>query len=214
MNSEELVLCSPAHQLPGAWLPAAGYVPLAENDWVAIMNNLEPVWIRRSMAESDPAYLQWIPYVLLQRPDGALAAYPRQGGESRLHGLWSVGLGGHLNPEDAPAVHTGNCEWSSFWLATVHAGLQRELAEEYPGTEEGLTTFLGLIHENQTAVGRVHLGLVFLHRLLKDPGSPSLELAGLQWIPAQAWGDNDWPVHRFELWSRLAWDLMQMKVIP
>ena len=214
MNPEERVLCSPAHRLPSSWLPAAGYVPLTENDWLVNMDSLEPVWIRRSLAEMDPTHRQWIPYVLLQRPDGALAAYPRQGGESRLHGLWSLGLGGHLNPEDAPPGHTDTVGWSPFWRTTVIAGFRRELAEEYPGTEVGQSTFLGLIHENQTAVGRVHLGLVFHQKLLKDPGPPSVELTGLQWMPSHAWGGSDWPVDRFELWSRLAWDLMHKMDAP
>jgi predicted NUDIX family phosphoesterase len=171
---------------------------------------LEPRWLPRAQAETDPTFKQWIPYVLLRNSRGEMAASPRQGAEARLHGLWSVGLGGHVNPVDAPAT---GVEPRSAWRDLLWTGLRRELAEEYPGAAAGTTRFLGLIHESRTAVGRVHLGVVFLHETAGDPGSPGDELTGLRWVPPRELSSDPWPLDRFELWSRLALRLFEASIL-
>jgi len=60
----------------------------------------------RSQMETDPSFKQLIPYVLLEWNDNGvikLFTYTRGGGggESRLHALRSVGIGGHISREDA-----------------------------------------------------------------------------------------------------------------
>jgi predicted NUDIX family phosphoesterase len=158
----------------------------------------------RSHAEHNPQYKQWIPYVLLLDPQQKIAVYARQGTETRLHGLWSLGIGGHINPCDAAA----DCQPFS-WAQTIRNCLRRELAEEYPAACRGRTTFLGLIHENQTSVGLVHLGLVFLHQLSHRPGPPGPELGNLQWLAPELIGrDSLWPLEKFEIWSQLALQLL------
>lgn len=195
MALDELVLCTARRLLPPAWLPACGALPLTAADLHRHLTPLAPEWLPRSLAETDPAYKQWIPYSLLQLPDGRLASYPRQGTEARLHGLHSLGIGGHINPADAPSPFD--------WIATFQHGFHRELTEEYPAASPGTTRLLGLINEDVGAVGRVHLGLVFHHRLDLQPVPPDGELAGLAWLhPA------DHPSLRYETWSRLALSLL------
>jgi len=167
---------------------------------------VEPLWLPRPAAETDPGHKQWIPYALIRNPRGEFAAYPRQGVEARLHGLWSVGIGGHVNPVDhsSPAP-----DRRALWREALWTGLRRELAEEFPAATAGATRFLGLIHESRTEVGRVHLGAVFLHEVNAIPDEPGPELAGLQWLPRAALGHGGWPLDRFELWSRLALQLLE-----
>lgn len=202
--SSELVLCAETAALPPAWLPEAGSIPLTEPGLFAVLTHVEPHWIARSRAETDERVKQWIPYVLIEDPRGRLAAYPRHGSETRLHGCWSLGVGGHVNPQDDPSVETDR---TTSWRNRIWSGLQRELQEEFPAAVRGTTEFLGLIHESRSAVGRVHLGAVFLHRPAGPPGEPGPELTGLQWLCPSEIGQAGWPLDRFELWSQLALQL-------
>ncbi len=198
-HSPELVLCSPTASLPPAWLPRSGVVPLTESVLLATLAHTPPVWLPRSIAETDPSHKQWIPYGLVREPSGRWACYRRRGTESRLHGIRSLGIGGHINPIDAPPADPTGSPWRSlFWN-----GFLRELAEELPAAVPGQSHFLGLIHEDLSPVGRVHLGVVFLHLtttlIPMDPG----ELAPLEWIQDPASPD----LGDLELWSRLALQL-------
>jgi len=201
----ERILCARTADLPPAWLAEAGCLPVTESALLDALAQVEALWLPRPSAETDPTHKQWIPYILLRNSHGELAAYPRQGTEARLHGLWSVGIGGHINPVD----HSGDgTDLRALWREALWTGLRRELAEEFPAATEGATRFLGLIHESRTEVGRVHLGAVFLHEINTINAAPGPELAGLQWLPRAALGQGDWPLDCFELWSRLALQLL------
>lgn len=201
---EEQVLCSATASLPRTWLPEAGGIRLSEEELLAALESVHPAWLSRAAAESNPEFKQWIPYVLLRNERDELAAYPRGGGEKRLHGLWSLGVGGHVNPPDAASAPMGR----GYWEQALWNGLRRELEEEYPGAARGETQFIGLIHESQTAVGRVHIGAVFLHQVSGLASQFGNELAGLRWLPRAEIGIDAWPLERFELWSRLALELL------
>lgn len=106
-------------------------------------------YVDRSVAEMDPTHKQLIPYVvvrdrhrifLMQRTDA--------GGDARLHGKGSIGVGGHLNPVD-----TGD--------DPLMAGLRREWHEELDADWEPEFTLVGLLNDDGNRVGAVHLGVVF-----------------------------------------------------
>jgi len=204
-KNAELVLCTRTERLPAHWLPEAGAIQITEVELLKNLESIEPHWLPRGQAENDPTFKQWIPYVLLCNREGALAAYPRQGTEARLHGLWSLGIGGHINPVDGKIADA--LPKNDSWHALLWNGMRRELEEEYPAAVKGETRFLGLIHESQTAVGRVHLGAVFLHAIDIIDADPGAELKGLRWLDQGQIGILDWPLERFELWSQLALDL-------
>ncbi len=109
-------------------------------------------YLPREQAENDPAYKQLIPYVVLRCGD-RLFHYRRgkAGAEARLRSLRSVGVGGHVSSEDGALPPDA-----------YRAGMWRELEEEVilesPYTEQTL----GLINDDRTPVGQVHLGVVHL----------------------------------------------------
>ena len=104
----------------------------------------------RPEMETDPEYKQIIPYVLVTRGAEAFVMQRlKKGGEQRLHGLLSLGVGGHINPVD-------EAEGSA-----LTAGLRREVDEEVDVERAVSLTPLGVINNDRDEVGRVHLGFLF-----------------------------------------------------
>ncbi len=159
-------------------------------------------FVDRAEAEQDPQWQQVIPYIVLQtRDQDQTAVYLRKGSETRLHDLWSSGIGGHINLQDRSASHRSFRE-------TLISGMTRELDEELvqrPVADQPV--FHGIIKEMVTDVGKVHLGAVFQIRTA-TPAScvPGPELYRFQWMPT-----SDLASLNMELWSRLAMDLLEQK---
>ncbi len=111
----------------------------------------EHVFLPRPEAEADPGYRQIIPYVLLCRERKVFATRRlNKGGEARLHGKVSVGIGGHINPVDETDREK-----------VLMRGLERELHEEVELESPGPLLPRGVINDDTNSVGSVHLGLCF-----------------------------------------------------
>ncbi|MGF1531105.1 MAG: NUDIX domain-containing protein [Puniceicoccaceae bacterium] len=188
------ILCSPASQIPGSWMPQNGFVPasrISPHHW----EQIPTLWHPRHLAEQDESLRQWIPYCLLMRSQ-SVAAYPRSGTENRLWNLWSVGFGGHVEVQDQ----------RSSLLATLIACAKREVLEETGLVlPESIFEPLGLVHESVSPVGRVHLGLVFRVKLAayQNIRITSEILSYQWWIPSK-------PLHQLESWSCLALQLLDV----
>lgn len=111
---------------------------------------------RRGDMEEDPDYKQLIGYVLLKDVNtNEVLVYKRLvgGGEARLHGKASVGIGGHMNEVEGKTI---------FEMLKINAA--RELNEEVGVSEEEALNnlhFIGLINDDKTEVGQVHIGVVY-----------------------------------------------------
>ncbi len=99
----------------------------------------------RARVEKDASLKQIIPYAVVTRGDEVFRFRRHGGGEKRLVGKSSIGVGGHVNPEDAGDV--------------IHDALRRELNEELFFPADYSTELLGLINDDSTHVGSVHLGV-------------------------------------------------------
>ncbi|MBI2827322.1 MAG: phosphoesterase [Planctomycetia bacterium] len=112
----------------------------------------------RGAMEDDPSFKQLIPYCIFRHIDGAnretVFTYTRGRGqgEGRLHSKRSVGIGGHISSDDCPASGP----------TAYEEGLRRELAEEVFIDTAYRQRCVGLINDDQTPVGQVHLGVVHL----------------------------------------------------
>jgi len=101
----------------------------------------------RAEVEPDRTWKQVIPYLVLR--DGAryfLMRRTKAGGDARLHDLWTIGVGGHLNPGDGDLA----------------GGLRREWREEVRASFEPEFELIGLINDDTTDVGSVHVGAVYV----------------------------------------------------
>ena len=154
MNASGNIWCIPRSMLPAHWLlhPMTCY-PLTVSELRAGLPFSRLDCLPRSDLETDPSYKQIIPYLLIQEgAQGRFSCYRRRGTEARLHDLWSVGIGGHIDAADE------NGEMDT--LSLLHSGIRREIQEELGCALEN-PRLLGIINEEMTTVGTVHVGIVF-----------------------------------------------------
>src|SRR5258708_4936870 len=121
MATEEKVLCFERKLLEelgvfqGLSLDVEKYLPV-------VSSASQMAYLNRREAELDNRYKQLIAYVLLIC-NGRILRYRRgKGGqETRLHGLYSVGIGGHISEEDHGLFSSDR---------GYQDGMRRELMEE------------------------------------------------------------------------------------
>lgn len=151
--------------------------------------------------EQDPGFKQLIPYVIFRHrdPQGTtfLFQYTRGAGqgERRLHRQRSIGIGGHISSIDG--AHFGEA---------YEEGMRRELAEEVVMEVTCAPRLVGLLNDDLTEVGKVHLGVVHLVELDAPhvrPREADLLDAGFQPLE-QILADRS----QFETWSQICLDAL------
>jgi predicted NUDIX family phosphoesterase len=152
----------------------------------------------RSEVEDDPTLKQIIPYVVF-RSGGSVFCYTRGGGggEARLRRRRSLGVGGHVAEADADGRGT---------VEAYEMALRRELDEEVEVASPGALRRVGLINDDATPVGRVHLGVVHVYDLERPAVTPrEHDLAEPGFVPVERLRD-DWDA--FETWSQVCIDAL------
>jgi predicted NUDIX family phosphoesterase len=146
----------------------------------------------RAAMEVDRNWKQVIPYLVLR--DGEryfLMRRSRAGGDARLHDRWSIGVGGHLNPGDGDLA----------------GGLRREWHEELRADFEPEFRLVGLLNDDSTDVGSVHIGAVYLADAAGLPVAirETDKLSGSFAEPAEV----STVVDSMETWSALVFEAME-----
>lgn len=146
-------------------------------------------FIDRPTAEISPQYKQIIPYVLIRHGEAyfLLQRTPKQT-EARLHHKLSLGIGGHINP-DTPDLFDG---------------LQKELEEEVDVAGDYDLTFVGILNDDTTDVGRVHLGAVYV----LDAHDGNVTVRETEKMSGRWVARHDLAEHRqaMETWSQIVYD--------
>ena len=140
----------------------------------------------RDRMEEDPRFKQVIPYLVLR--DGEryfLMQRTTAGRDTRLHGLYSIGVGGHLNPGDGGLL----------------GGLRREWDEELVADFVPDFRLVALLNDDTTEVGAVYVAdaagrPVTIRETDKLTGS-FVEAADVEVV-----------ADRLETWSRLVFDAL------
>lgn len=173
-----------------------GFHPDAERYLAALLAPDLMDYRPRSEVEDDPSLKQIIPYVVLRCRD-AVFCYRRgkSQGESRLHRLRSLGVGGHVSESDAEGRRG---------LEAYETAMRRELDEEVEVASPGKLRLVGLINDDSTPVGSVHLGVVHLYELDRPEVMPREEgLADPEFLSIEALGELR---GEFETWSQICVD--------
>jgi predicted NUDIX family phosphoesterase len=188
-NPDEAVLVVPREAL----VAGEGWLGVRRGDMteaLAVVKR-DGRFVRRGDAEEDPTLKQVIPYLVLR--DGErwfLMRRTRGGGDARLHDRWSIGVGGHLNPGDGD----------------VTGGLRREWAEEVVAGFVPDFRPVGLLNDDTTAVGEVHVGFVFT----ADAAGRDVTIRETDKLTGAFVTTEEVASHRedMETWSRLAFEAL------
>ena len=183
--------------VPRASLPdGAGWYGLRTDDLETFVAAVERDgrYEPREAMELDPGFKQIIPYLVLR--DGEryfLMQRTAAGSDARLHGRYSIGVGGHLNPGDGGLL----------------GGLRREWDEELVAVFVPDFRLVALLNDDTTPVGAVHLGAVYVADA--DGRSVAIretdKLTGGFADPAEVAGVAD----RLETWSALAFEFLELR---
>lgn len=148
---------------------------------------------RRGELEEDPSRKQLIPYcVMTNGADVFVLRRKNAQTEARLHDKLSFGVGGHINPEDARKNDAED---------VIQGGMLQELHEELNVEANVTPSYVGTLNDDSNAVGRVHLGLVYMCETPRDAVSvrETEKMAGEWYSPDEL----DAVADRLETWSQL-----------
>lgn len=156
-----------------------------------IHNPKNHIYIKRKEAESNPDYKQLIPYAILHY--GNKVFIYRRGkllAEKRLHGSFSLGVGGHISVTDPGLFGT-----------TYEDGLKREINEEVYIESGYKQRIVALLNDDSNDVGKVHLGIVHVLTLEKPFVQPKEKsINETKFADAEELQKN---IETFENWSKI-----------
>lgn len=152
------------------------------------------MFLPRSIAEKSPEYKQIIPYGFITNGEKILS-YQRtkKSGENRLHDNFSIGFGGHINPEDTDNIK----ENFDIFANAFHRELNEEL-EWGRDIDQYESSIVGIINDNSNSVGEVHLGIVLKVNALILPTEKENTITNLEWLDS-----NEFALFKYENWSQI-----------
>lgn len=171
-----------------------GFTTNAEPYINSLLDPIHTSYRPRDEMENDPDFKQLIPYCIFKCGD-LLFNYTRGKGqgESRLHTKRSIGVGGHISLEDRDAEDSPYLQ-----------GMRREIEEEVSVGSAFMENCVGLLNDDLTEVGKVHLGIVHIFELEAAKVSPkekSIIMSGFSPVSELKQTRND-----FETWSQICLD--------
>jgi predicted NUDIX family phosphoesterase len=194
-KSAERVLVVPSQRLQEiGWF--TGFSPRVEDYLPSILSPQHLSYRTRALVEDDPMYKQLIPYAVLKWRD-ELFHYARgkRATESRLLALRSIGVGGHIEARD-----------SNLFEDAYREAMFREVNEEVDLQSAYTERCIGLINDDTTPVGRVHLGIVHVFELdhpsvrRREQALVRSGFASIRQLCTER--------HEFESWSQLVLDVL------
>jgi predicted NUDIX family phosphoesterase len=194
---DELVLAFPTLEL---WklLTYKGKGLILGNSEVLRMIVQNGLFLKRSEVEEDPSFKQIISYAIISNED-SFYLFKRTSGqrEKRLHNKFSLGVGGHMNPDDS----------SDSKEQYLIGELKREVSEEVKLLNGCLINdieFIGFINDDTIPVGRVHIGLLYnIHVSNKEVYINETDKMTAGWVEKSSLAEF---YDGMETWSKIAYD--------
>lgn len=171
-----------------------GFSTNVERYITTLLDPIHTSYRPRDAMESDPSFKQLIPYCIFKCGD-LLFHYTRGKGqgEGRLHSKRSIGIGGHISSDDHAAPDSPYLQ-----------GMRREIDEEVLVESSYRERCVGMLNDDLTEVGKVHLGIVHIFEMEAAKVSPkekSIIMSGFSPV-SELKRDRD----NFETWSQICLD--------
>ncbi|GAB4157319.1 MAG: phosphoesterase [Planctomycetaceae bacterium] len=168
-----------------------GFSAEADKYLPTLLDPLHTSYRPRNEVEQDPGFKQLIPYCIF-RHAGGVFHYQRGGdsGESRLVSKRSIGIGGHISSIDGAA---DGCPYQE--------GMRREIDEEVYLETTYEQSCIGMINDDETDVGKVHLGIVHVFDLDTPKVRPREESITKTGFAAPSLLAEE--LSQFETWSQI-----------
>ncbi len=132
-----------------------GFTPRVDHYLPVLLDPAHLSYRPRAAVETDPSYKQLIPYVVLKwREQVFHYTRGKRASETRLQALRSIGVGGHISADD-----------SNLFQSPYREAMFREVAEEVYLESRYEERCIGLLNDDSTPVGQVHLGIVHVFEL-------------------------------------------------
>lgn len=168
-SSEEKVLCFPRSAIRDSdWCD--GFLPVEFLDKIrtSVLRSLP-----RRIVEGDGRFKQICTYCVVRVGSGHFARFldysrHKSGDEGRLHARRSIGVGGHVSGD----AILGN--FASI-RSSVAMEAYREIREEISIDQQYDIGLVGVVNDDSDAVGRDHLGLVYLCSVPDDASVIAIE---------------------------------------
>jgi predicted NUDIX family phosphoesterase len=196
-NMEELVFAFPTDEL---WklMTYKKKGLIRENSKVLKRIVQNGLFLGRSELEEDPSFKQIIPYAIITNKESFyLFKRTSKQTEKRLHHKFSLGVGGHMNPNDS-------MESKEQYLIDE---LKRELYEEVKLLNGCLIEdieFIGFLNDDTISVGRVHIGLLYnIHVSNKEVYINETDKMTADWIDRPNLAEF---YEGMETWSKITFD--------
>lgn len=174
-----------------------GLTPDVEPYLGAILDPANNSFLSRDLAEDDPSFKQIIAYAIFHCR-GRFLHYVRgtKSGEQRLASKGSIGIGGHINSDDAGQDSVGR--------GTYVTGVNREINEELRLNTPYRQKLVALINDDSSDVGQVHLGVVHLFDLDSEQVEANeAPITGLEFLDLETLTARR---DQLETWSQICLD--------
>jgi predicted NUDIX family phosphoesterase len=190
--SEDVLVVHNSH-LP-SYINNPGLHLIADSNGVFNLILEKHVFMPRDLAEYNFDHKQIIPYLIIRHGDSFLLMQrTSKQTEKRLHNKFSLGIGGHINPDSSE--HGNNL---------IIGGLYKELSEEVRVHKPAGLQLIGIINDESNSVSRVHLGLLYELEVLSD----KYDVLEKDKMSAQ-WERKDKLIQYYgnlETWSQIVYD--------
>ena len=150
------------------------------------------LYVSREYAEYAAEYKEIIPYAVLMSKAGYfLTKRLKKQTEKRLHGMYSIGLGGHINPQE------------ELLDDVIIAGMRRELCEEVGLKNFQVSDCIGIINDHAADVSNYHIGLVYPLTVNENIQVQETSKMTGKWASQE---EVDSRFDEMESWSKIAWE--------
>lgn len=171
----------------------------------------------RTSAEETEEFKQVITYVLVTHKNNVLSF--RRGRFNRaaqfLRGSLCIGFGGHVTDEDYSLFARDDFGISQNAVRELTEELKVEGLE--PEIQADQLSFIGLINDNSTSLGRKHLAVVYQYEIPEHDwdkwqrvSKHELSINELRWIDTEGEAIN---LVEYEYWSQLCWRTLSPETV-